>query len=143
MTDVDGALVDARIAAALAEGRLALDVAETTAVLRLRDRHAADPLRPGRPTPSTPPPRSATRWPIKARQRHAGRSVDAGVALDLADAGDVTASVTRMRAALGDHADFVLVQAMADPGVDLRVKVTADPDSGRCRRRPGRRARPT
>ena len=37
-----------------------------------------------------------------------------------------SASITRMRAALGDHADFVLVQAMVDPGVDLRVRVTAD-----------------
>jgi acyl-CoA synthetase (NDP forming) len=35
-----------------------------------------------------------------------------------------------MRAALGDHADFVLVQAMAAPGVDLRIRVVADERTG-------------
>ena len=130
MTDVDGALVDARIAAALAEGRLALDVAETTDVLRAYG-IAMPPTRYVRAADAVDAA-AAVGYPvaIKARQRHAGRSVEAGVALDLVDAGDVTASITRMRAALGDHADFVLVQAMVDPGVDVRVKITADPDVG-------------
>lgn len=67
---------------------------------------------------------------IKARHRHPGRSVDAGVALDLADRVDVVSSVQRMRSALGDHADFVVVQAMTAPGVDLRIRVVSDERAG-------------
>jgi acyl-CoA synthetase (NDP forming)/GNAT superfamily N-acetyltransferase len=67
---------------------------------------------------------------IKARHRHVGRSVRAGVALDLVDAADVGQSINVMRAELGDDADFVVVQAMTTPGVDLRIHGAASDEVG-------------
>ena len=67
---------------------------------------------------------------VKARRRHVGRSVRAGVALDLNDPADVAASVDVMRDELGDDADFVVVQAMTTPGVDLRVRGIVDDEAG-------------
>ena len=49
-----------------------------------------------------------------------------GVALDLATANDVRASIEVMRTELGDDADFVIVQAMAPPGLDLRIHARVD-----------------
>ena len=63
---------------------------------------------------------------VKAARRRVGRSAAAGVALDLADADAVHDAVTRMRAALGDDADELVVQAMVAPGVDVRVRCTTD-----------------
>ena len=63
---------------------------------------------------------------IKARHRHVGRSVEAGVALDLTDADDVAASMRVMAAALGADADEVVVQAMTKPGLDLRIRCRSD-----------------
>jgi acyl-CoA synthetase (NDP forming)/GNAT superfamily N-acetyltransferase len=130
MTDVDPDAVDAVTAAALAAGRGGLDVAETAVLLAAYG--IAMP-----PTRYVPAARAVVAaddvgYPVavKARQRHAGRSVDAGVALDLADGSDVEASVRRMAEVLGDHADHVLVQAMVPPGVDLRVRVVSDGSVG-------------
>ncbi len=67
---------------------------------------------------------------VKAARRRVGRSAAAGVALDLADAEAVHDAVTRMRAALGDGADELVVQAMVAPGVDVRVRCTTDPRLG-------------
>ncbi len=67
---------------------------------------------------------------VKARHRHVGRSVRAGVALDLADEAAVQASIDVMRAELGDDADYVIVQAMTSPGLDLRIRATIDEDAG-------------
>jgi acyl-CoA synthetase (NDP forming)/GNAT superfamily N-acetyltransferase len=67
---------------------------------------------------------------VKARRRHVGRSLRAGVALDLPDAASVTAAAAVMTAELGDDADFVVVQAMAPPGVDLRIHTTVDDEAG-------------
>ena len=67
---------------------------------------------------------------VKARHRHVGRSVRAGVALDLADEAAVQASIDVMRAELGDDADSVIVQAMTSPGLDLRIRATIDEDAG-------------
>lgn len=67
---------------------------------------------------------------IKARHRHVGRSVRAGVALDLVDAADVEESIKVMSAELGDDADFVVVQAMTTPGVDLRIHGITDDEVG-------------
>jgi acyl-CoA synthetase (NDP forming)/GNAT superfamily N-acetyltransferase len=67
---------------------------------------------------------------IKARHRQVGRSLRAGVALDVADAEDVQASIEVMRAELGDDADFVIVQAMAPPGLDLRIHARVDDEGG-------------
>lgn len=130
MTDVDSAAVDAVTAAVLAAGRTALDVAEAAEVLAAYG--VAVPPTRYVPAPEAGAAAAAIGYPVavKARHRHAGHSVDAGVALDLADAADVEASVRRMVEVLGDHADHVLVQAMVAPGVDVRVRVAADATVG-------------
>ncbi|MEP1125241.1 MAG: GNAT family N-acetyltransferase [Ilumatobacter sp.] len=63
---------------------------------------------------------------VKARRRGRGRSAEAGIALDLADADDVTDAVATMRASLGDDADVVVVQQMIAPGIDVRVQCQHD-----------------
>ena len=67
---------------------------------------------------------------VKARHRHVGRSVRAGVALDLADPTTSRPSIDVMRDELGDDADFVVVQTMAPPGLDLRIRATVDDEAG-------------
>ena len=67
---------------------------------------------------------------VKARHRNVGRSVRAGVALDLVDAPAIAAAIDVMRAELGDHADYVIVQAMTPPGLDLRIRATLDDEAG-------------
>jgi acyl-CoA synthetase (NDP forming) len=67
---------------------------------------------------------------LKARHRRVGRSLRAGVALDLPGADDVKASIDVMAAELGDDADFVIVQAMAPPGLDLRIHARVDDEGG-------------
>ncbi|WP_117000595.1 GNAT family N-acetyltransferase [Desertimonas flava] len=132
---VDDDAVDAVIADALARGPVSgdgrtLDVAETDAILRAYG--ITMPPRMFVPADDAVDAAAEVGYPvaIKARHRHPGRSVDAGVALDLADRVDVVSSVQRMRSALGDHADFVVVQAMTAPGVDLRIRVVADERAG-------------
>jgi len=63
---------------------------------------------------------------VKARHRHVGRSAEAGIGLDLADEGGVASAIAVMRASLGADADEVVVQAMAPPGLDLRIRSAAD-----------------
>ncbi|MEZ5295930.1 MAG: acetate--CoA ligase family protein [Ilumatobacteraceae bacterium] len=63
---------------------------------------------------------------LKAAQRRVGRSVEAGIALDLADANDVADAIRIMREHLGDDAATVEVQQMLPPGVDLRIRVEDD-----------------
>ncbi|MEQ8439277.1 MAG: GNAT family N-acetyltransferase [Ilumatobacter fluminis] len=63
---------------------------------------------------------------VKAAQRRIGRSVEAGIALDLADADDVAEAISIMRQHLGDDAATVEVQRMLPPGTDLRVRVEDD-----------------
>jgi acyl-CoA synthetase (NDP forming)/GNAT superfamily N-acetyltransferase len=63
---------------------------------------------------------------VKAARRHTGRSVQAGVALDVADSDDLTRVVRQMQTHLGADADWIIVQQMVTPGVDLRVHVTTD-----------------
>jgi acyl-CoA synthetase (NDP forming) len=67
---------------------------------------------------------------VKARHRHVGRSLRAGVALDLTDGADVQVSIDVMRAELGDDADFVIVQPMVAPGLDLRIQARIDEEAG-------------
>jgi acyl-CoA synthetase (NDP forming)/GNAT superfamily N-acetyltransferase len=63
---------------------------------------------------------------VKAARRRVGRTIEAGVALDLEDRAAVDRAVTTMRAALGDDAARVYVQQMAPPGYDMRVRVRDD-----------------
>jgi acyl-CoA synthetase (NDP forming)/GNAT superfamily N-acetyltransferase len=63
---------------------------------------------------------------VKVTGRRAGRTAEAGVALDLGDRADVERAVATMRSHLGDEAGAVLVQGMAPPGVDIRIRVRDD-----------------
>ncbi len=67
---------------------------------------------------------------LKALRRRAGRSAEAGVALDLPDADAVRDAVTVMRASLGDDASCITVQQMVPPGIDVRIRCTTDPRLG-------------
>lgn len=67
---------------------------------------------------------------LKATGRRIGRSVEAGIGLDLADDSDVEGATASMRESLGAGAERVFVQRMVPPGVDLRVRVTRDPRLG-------------
>jgi hypothetical protein len=63
---------------------------------------------------------------VKATHRRVGRTVGAGVALDLTDASDVESAVAAMLETLGDGASQVIVQKMVPPGLDTRVRVRDD-----------------
>jgi acyl-CoA synthetase (NDP forming)/GNAT superfamily N-acetyltransferase len=63
---------------------------------------------------------------VKATGRKVGRSVEAGIALDLTDDADVVQAVDVMREHLGDGAARMHVQRMVPPGVDLRVRAALD-----------------
>ena len=63
---------------------------------------------------------------LKALQRKPGLSVRAGVALDLDSADDVRGAVDSMREALGEASDQLIVQAMANPGIDVRIRCELD-----------------
>ncbi|MAT05213.1 MAG: hypothetical protein CL424_09240 [Acidimicrobiaceae bacterium] len=63
---------------------------------------------------------------VKATKRRVGRSVEAGIALDLTDGEDVAEAIAIMREHLGDDASLVEVQQMLPPGVDLRIRVEDD-----------------
>ena len=79
---------------------------------------------------------------VKAEHRHLGRSVRAGVALDLAHDADVVEAVEVMREALGDDAANVVVQPMVAPGLDLRIRSTRRRASSARSSRSGWAARP-
>lgn len=124
--DVDVEAVDTVVAAAIVIGRQTLSVDEVTTVLDAygitmpasRFVVAADAVAAA----------DAIGYPVavKARHRHVGRSLRAGVALDLADGDDVATAVRVMGDELGTNADAFVVQAMTLPGVDLRVRATVD-----------------
>jgi len=63
---------------------------------------------------------------IKAAHRGLGRSVKAGIALDLDEDDDVDDSVRQMTEALGADADRLIVQQMTAPGFDVRIRCTHD-----------------
>jgi acyl-CoA synthetase (NDP forming)/RimJ/RimL family protein N-acetyltransferase len=67
---------------------------------------------------------------VKALRRRVGRSLQAGVALDLAHAVDVVEAVEAMVTHLGDDANEVMVQRMVPPGIDLRIHAAVDPRLG-------------
>lgn len=63
---------------------------------------------------------------VKAVGRRIGRSVEAGIGLDLSDDSDVQVTAAAMRQAIGADADRVYVQRMVPPGVDLRIRASRD-----------------
>jgi acyl-CoA synthetase (NDP forming) len=128
--DVDVERANQLLAAAVAGGAGRLDPIATAELLRAY----GVPVPPTRYVPAADAAAAATEvgFPVavKARRRRVGRSVRAGVALDLANADDVGATVELMRSALGDDADYVVVQAMVPPGLDLRIKARIDEEAG-------------
>jgi acyl-CoA synthetase (NDP forming) len=128
--DADLERADELIATAVAEGAGRLDPIATADLLRAY----GVGVPPTRYVAAAEAAAAATEigFPVavKARHRRVGRSVRAGVALDLVTAADVSSTVEVMRAALGDHADFVIVQAMVPPGLDLRIKARIGEEAG-------------
>ncbi len=67
---------------------------------------------------------------VKAMVRGIGRSAEAGIALDLANAAAVAEAMSVMRTNRGRDADHVLVQKMVHPGVEIRAHCTTDDQMG-------------
>ena len=130
VADIDRIGADAIIAAALDRGAAVLDVTETADVLRAYG-VAVPETRPAAATDAASMA-DAIGYPVavKAAHRRLGRSAMAGVALDLAERIDVVHAVEVMHAALGADAEHVVVQAMAPPGLDLRIRTSADEHLG-------------
>ncbi|MFK8024122.1 MAG: GNAT family N-acetyltransferase [Ilumatobacter sp.] len=63
---------------------------------------------------------------VKAGEREPGRSAQAGIALDLSEADDVTDAVDTMVESLGSRADHLIVQRMTPPGTNVRVRCSHD-----------------
>ena len=128
--DIDRAAAAATIAAALAREESSLDVIDVVTVLRAYGIETPD-VRRG-PASSAVELADAVGYPVavKAEHRHLGRSVRAGVGLDLTGPDDVAAAVKEMREAIGADADIVHVQAMVEPGLDLRIRCAADEQLG-------------
>ena len=126
VTDVDDDAVATTVASALGSAHTDLDVTEVQTVLGCYG--IAMPTARLVPAGDALVTAQEIGYPvaIKARHRHVGRSLKAGIALDLTDTADVVESVRVMREELGGDADEVVVQAMTTPGVDLRIRVTLD-----------------
>ena len=110
-----------------------LDVAEVVTVLAAYGVAMPETGAARRPTPSTMAAAIGYPVAVKAEHRHLGRSVRAGVGLDLGGADDVAAAVKEMQEAIGADADVV-----ARP-VDGPAR--ARPAHPQRRRRPARPAR--
>lgn len=63
---------------------------------------------------------------VKAAKRALGRSVKAGIALDLTGDDDVAQSIEQMKQSLGDGATSFTVQEMGAPGFDVRIRCEHD-----------------
>jgi acyl-CoA synthetase (NDP forming) len=128
--DIDRVGAHATIAAAVEAGVDRLDVEAVGRLLRAYGVFAPETHRG--PAEEAATLADAIGYPVavKAEHRHLGRSVRAGVALDLAHADDVVEAVAVMREALGDDAANVYVQPMVAPGLDLRIRSTVDDKLG-------------
>ncbi len=126
VSDLDRPGAAGVIAAALERGVTTLDVDEADTVCAAYG--VAVPARRAAPADAAAEAANVIGYPVavKAVRRHIGKSVRAGVALDIADAAAVDDAVAAMRAAIGDDASTVIVQAMTAPGLDLRIRAMAD-----------------
>ncbi len=124
--DIDRAKVADLLASALDRAATRLDTDEVNAVLAAYGVVVPDTLRAQAADAAAAAERIGFPVAVKAEHRHLGRSVRAGVALDLGDADDVVSAVGVMRDALGTDADAVVVQAMVHPGLDLRIRSMTD-----------------
>jgi acyl-CoA synthetase (NDP forming)/GNAT superfamily N-acetyltransferase len=118
------------VAAALARGAETLDLDESASLLAAYG--IGVPATAAAPAVEAVAVAGTIGYPVavKAQHRHVGRSAQAGIALDLADADDVKAAVDVMSTALGSDAENVVVQAMVPPGLDLRVRSASDARAG-------------
>ena len=128
--DIDRAAAAATIADALARGASTLGVADVVSVLRAYGVPAPETRRG--PAFDAVMMADSIGYPVavKAEHRHLGRSVRAGVGLDLLGPDDVTSAVKEMQEAIGADADIVLVQSMVPPGLDLRIRSVTDEQLG-------------
>lgn len=133
-SDMDVGTAAEVLAAALAEGRERLDLAETAGLLGSYGVELAEARIVGVAHGPEPALAAADElgYPVavKARRRRVGHSARAGVALDVTGPEELRAAVSTMREHLGDDADEVMVQRMLAPGVDLRVHVTDQNELG-------------
>ena len=126
ITDVDADAVNTVLAGAIAAGQPLLDVDDTLSVLTSYGIAMPPTLFVAADDAVAAAEEVGYPVAVKARRRHVGRSLKAGVALDLTDTADVVDSVRVMREELGEHADAMVVQAMTAPGVDLRIRASLD-----------------
>jgi len=126
ITDVDADAVNTVLAGAIAAGQPLLDVDDTLSVLTSYGIAMPPTLFVAADDAVAAAEEVGYPVAVKARHRHVGRSLKAGVALDLTDTADVVDSVRVMREELGEHADAMVVQAMTAPGVDLRIRASLD-----------------
>jgi acyl-CoA synthetase (NDP forming)/GNAT superfamily N-acetyltransferase len=126
VADIDPARAAGILADALEQRRDELSVTEAAALIG----SYGIPTPPTRvvPAPAALAAAEEIGFPVavKAMRRHVGRSLEAGVGLDLAHGEDVVTAVQAMRRSLGDDAAEVIVQKMTPPGLDLRIRATAD-----------------
>jgi acyl-CoA synthetase (NDP forming)/GNAT superfamily N-acetyltransferase len=130
VADIDRASAHALIAAAVEGGHDTLDVEDVVAVLRAYGITAPETRTV--PAAKAVAAAEAIGYPVavKAEHRHFGRSLQAGVALDLAHADEVVGALQQMHEAIGDDAANVVVQRMVAPGLDLRIRSTVDDKLG-------------
>jgi acyl-CoA synthetase (NDP forming) len=128
--DVDVERANELIAAAVGAGAGRLDPIATAELLRAYGVHVPTTRYVRAADAATAATEIGFPVAIKARQRRVGRSVRAGVALDLLNEDDVSSTIEAMQSALGDDADFVIVQPMVAPGLDLRIQARIDEEAG-------------
>lgn len=120
--DVAAAVVDSIVAA----GRSRAGVDEQRRLLEAYGVRFASAVEA---TPATAPDAAATLgFPvaIKAHHRRPGRSAQSGVALDVRSLDDARSAVATIVESLGADADELVVQEMATPGIDLRIRCEHD-----------------
>lgn len=130
VADIDRVRATEIIEEALDRGEESLDVEEVVAVLDAYGIVAPRTRRIAAADAAATADEIGYPVAVKAARRHLGRSIKAGVALDLADADDVADAVATMQQAIGTDAGVVVVQPMVEPGLDVRIRTTVDDHLG-------------